>query len=206
LGGGALLFCLKFSNHILFSFYTHNSIHAENPTSTKVNVTFYDMFRMSEQAEKKKGKKKSSGKELVAEVNKVETLEGKQCNCIFWSPAGRTIILAALGDAASGTLEFYDVDNKSLVIKEHYRANQVLWDPSGRTLATTVSQPIGGGHFKFAMDNGFIIWSFQGKQISQQSFETFYQFSFVSKRQEERERVVLHSGLLWRVLRRLGQI
>lgn len=172
------MFCLKFSNHILFSFYTHNSIHAENPTSTKVNVTFYDMFRMSEQAEKKKGKKKSSGKELVAEVNKVETLEGKQCNCIFWSPAGRTIILAALGDAASGTLEFYDVDNKSLVIKEHYRANQVLWDPSGRTLATTVSQPIGGGHFKFAMDNGFIIWSFQGKQISQQSFETFYQFQW----------------------------
>lgn len=155
----------------------HHSIHAENPTSTKVNVTFYDMFRMSE-PEKKKGKKKSSGKDIVAEVNKVETLEGKQCNCIFWSPAGRTIILAALGDSASGTLEFYDVDNKSLVIKEHYRANQVLWDPSGRTLATTVSQPIGGGHFKFAMDNGYIIWSFQGKQISQQSFETFFQFQW----------------------------
>jgi translation initiation factor 3 subunit B len=152
-------------------------IHAENPTSTKVNVTFYDMFRTSE-PDKKKGKKKSSGKDIVAEVNKVETLEGKQCNCIFWSPAGRTIILAALGDSASGTLEFYDVDNKSLVIKEHYRANQVLWDPSGRTLATTVSQPIGGGHFKFAMDNGYIIWSFQGKQISQQSFETFYQFQW----------------------------
>ncbi|KAL7457271.1 hypothetical protein ACHAWC_009437 [Mediolabrus comicus] len=152
-------------------------IHAENPTSTKVNVSFYDMFRMSE-PEKKKGSKKSKEKQLVAEVNKVETLEGKQCNCIFWSPAGQTIVLAALGDSASGTLEFYDVDNKSLTIKEHYRANQVLWDPSGRSLATTVSQPIGGGHFKFAMDNGYIIWSFQGKQISQKSFETFYQFQW----------------------------
>ena len=182
---GARLCFIRLSNSTCFvppSFFanTHtNRIHAENPTSTKVNVTFYDMFRMSE-PEKKKGSKKSASKEkqLVAEVNKVETLEGKQCNCIFWSPAGHTIVLAALGDSASGTLEFYDVDNKSLTFKEHYRANQVLWDPSGRSLATTVSQPIGGGHFKFAMDNGYIIWSFQGKQISQQSFETFYQFQW----------------------------
>ena len=153
-------------------------IHAENPTSTKVNVTFYDMFKTIE-LEKKKGKK-GGGKEkqIVAEVNLVETLEGKQCNCIFWSPAGRTVILAALGDSASGTLEFYDVDSKTLVIKEHYRANQVLWDPSGRTVATTVSQPIGGGHFKFAMDNGYILWTFQGKQLSQASFEAFYQFQW----------------------------
>ena len=134
------------------------------------------MFRTSE--EKKKGKKKAETSN-IAEVNKVETLEGKQCNCIFWSPAGRTIILAALGDSSSGTLEFYDCENKTLVIKEHYRANQVLWDPSGRSVATTVSQPIGGGHFKFAMDNGYILWTFQGKQLCQpQSFETFYQFQW----------------------------
>ncbi|KAL3817721.1 hypothetical protein ACHAXA_002481 [Cyclostephanos tholiformis] len=163
-------------------------IHAENPTSTKVNVTFYDMYKTTE-LEKKKGvggNKKGGGvggggnkeKQVVAEVNLVETLEGKQCNCIFWSPAGRTVILAALGDSASGTLEFYDVDSKTLVIKEHYRANQVLWDPSGRTVATTVTQPIGGGHFKFAMDNGYILWTFQGKQLSQSSFEAFYQFTW----------------------------
>jgi translation initiation factor 3 subunit B len=135
------------------------------------------MFRVSSEVEKKKIKK-SSDKQIISEVNKVETLEGKQCNCIFWSPAGRTIILASLGDSASGTLEFYDVENKTLTIKEHYRANQVLWDPSGRALATTVSQPIGGGHFKFAMDNGYILWTFQGKQLSQASFETFYQFQW----------------------------
>jgi len=153
-------------------------IHAENPTSTKVNVTFYDMFKTLE-PDKKKGKKGGSKeKQIVAEVNLVETLEGKACNCIFWSPAGRTIILAALGDSAAGTLEFYDVESKTLVIKEHYRANQVLWDPSGRTACTTVSQPIGGGHFKFAMDNGYMLWSFQGKQLAQASFEHFYQFQW----------------------------
>lgn len=155
-------------------------IHAENPSSTKVSVSFYDMNKKTEQTivSKKGAKKGQKHTQIVTvkELNKVRTLEGKQCNFIFWSPAGQTIILASLGDSASGTLEFYDVNNESLVIKEHYRANQVLWDPAGRTVATCVSQPVGGGHFKFAMDNGYVLWSFQGKQLYQQSFETFYQF------------------------------
>ncbi|KAL7465776.1 hypothetical protein ACHAXS_006097 [Conticribra weissflogii] len=155
-------------------------LHAENPTSTKVNVTFYDMWKQVDPDKKTNNSSGSGNKQpqLLAEVTKVHTLENKQCNCLFWSPAGRTILLAALGDSASGTLEFYDVDSRSLTVKEHYRANQVLWDPSGRTVATTVSQPIGGGHFKFAMDNGYILWTFQGKQIHQASFETFYQFQW----------------------------
>jgi translation initiation factor 3 subunit B len=112
----------------------------------------------------------------IPEVNLLETLEGKQVNFISWSPAGNVIIMASLGDSASGTLEFYDVVTKSLVVKEHYRANQVIWDPAGRSVASIVSQPIEGGNFKFAMDNGYILWSFQGKQLYSQSEETFYQF------------------------------
>jgi len=154
-------------------------IHAENPSSTKVDVSFYDMMKKNESAGGKKGGKKSQKQAtVVAELNKVETLSGKQCNCLFWSPAGSTILMAGLGDSASGTLEFYNVDNSSLTIKEHYRANQVVWDPDGRSVATCVSQPVEGGHFKFAMDNGYILWSFQGKQLYQQSFETFYQFQW----------------------------
>ena len=151
-------------------------IHAENPSASKVDVSFYDMKKQAET----KGKKGKGGTqtELISELNKVETLQGKQCNFLFWSPAGTNIIMASLGDSASGTLEFYDVDNKTMVVKEHYRANQVLWDPSGRSVATIVSQPVEGGHFKFAMDNGYILWSFQGKQLCQQSFETFYQFQW----------------------------
>lgn len=152
-------------------------IHAENPSSTKVDVSFYDMMKKND-APAKKGKKASQAKTVISELNKIETLEGKQCNCLFWSPAGGTILMAGLGDSASGTLEFYNVDSKSLTVKEHYRANQVLWDPDGRSVATCVSQPVEGGHFKFAMDNGYILWSFQGKQIYQQSFETFYQFQW----------------------------
>jgi translation initiation factor 3 subunit B len=158
-------------------------IHAENPSSTKVDVSFYDMMKKVPEStisvNKKGGKPaKAQQKQMtsIPELNKIRTLEGKGCNVLFWSPAGTTILMASLGDSASGTLEFYNVDQNSLVVKEHYRANQVIWDPAGRTVATCVSQPVEGGHFKFAMDNGFILWSFQGKQLYQQSFETFYQF------------------------------
>lgn len=148
-------------------------IHAENPNSTKVNVSFYDMNKLTTTTKNKK-----TETNIVKEVNLSHTLTGKQVNTLFWSPAGQNIIMASLGDSASGALEFYDVSNKSLTVKEHYRANQILWDPSGRTLATVVSQPIGGGHFKFSMDNGYILWSFQGKQLHQTSFETFYQLQW----------------------------
>jgi translation initiation factor 3 subunit B len=157
-------------------------IHAENPSSTKVNVSFYDMMKAADPPAATVGVKKNkkaaapAGPTHIPELNKVEMLEGRQCTGIFWSPAGSNIILASLGDAASGTLEFYNVDDKTIVMKEHYRANQVIWDPAGRTVATVVSQPIEGGHFKFAMDNGYILWSFQGKQLYQKSFEAFYQF------------------------------
>ena len=156
-------------------------IHAENPTATKVKVSFYDMFKpnAAEAASIKSvvgAAKKKGPTRRVPELHHIETLENKQCNCIFWSPAGATILMASLGDSASGTLEFYDVNSKNLVVKEHYRANQVAWDPAGRSVATCVTQPIEGGHFKFAMDNGYVLWSYQGKQLYQQSFETFYQF------------------------------
>jgi translation initiation factor 3 subunit B len=151
-------------------------IHAENPNAAKVKVSFYDMMKTEETVTGIVGAKQAKTKSRVPELHLIETLEGRQCNFISWSPAGHVIIMASLGDSASGTLEFYDVSSKSLVIKEHYRANQLLWDPAGRSVASVVSQPIEGGSFKFAMDNGYVLWSFQGKQLYQESFEAFYQF------------------------------
>jgi len=127
---------------------------------------------------KTKPSKQLSNKTHIPELNKLQTLHNKLCNCLFWSPAGDVILLAGLGESASGSLEFYDLQDKTLVVKEHYRANAVLWDPSGRSVASVVSQPIEGGHFKFAMDNGYILWSFQGKQLFQRSYENFYQLQW----------------------------
>jgi len=107
------------------------------------------------------------------------------------------MIMAGLGDSASGKIKFYDV-NKHVIMaeKEHYCDNEVLWDPSGRTIATAVVQPIGGGHFKFAMDNGYMLWTFQGKQICQKSYETFYQFQWRPRRQllkkEQKDLIIIH--------------
>jgi translation initiation factor 3 subunit B len=178
-------------------------IHAESPTASKVKVSFYDMKKKTTAdptagvvgltGAGKAGKKGGTTK-IVAELNLVETLDGRQCNTLFWSPAGSTIIMASLGEAASGTLEFYDVDTRTMVVKEHYRCTHVQWDPSGRTVATAVAQPLEGSSFKFAMDNGYILWSFQGKQLYQQSYETFYQFlwrpreSLLSKSEIEKVR------------------
>jgi translation initiation factor 3 subunit B len=112
-------------------------IHAENPGASKVNVSFYDMMKQGETVAVKNKKGTTQKETTVPELNLVETLGGRQCNVIFWSPAGSTMLMASLGDTASGTLEFYDVDSKTMVVKEHYRANQVLWDPSGRSVATS---------------------------------------------------------------------
>jgi translation initiation factor 3 subunit B len=158
-------------------------IHAENPQAAKVKVSFYDMMKLEDAPPTVVGMKTvKKPRNKISEINLLETLEGRQVNFLSWSPAGSVIIMASLGDNASGTLEFYDVVSKSMVVKEHYRANQVIWDPSGRSVASVVSQPIEGGNFKFAMDNGYILWSFQGKQLYQQSFETFYQFIWRPRR------------------------
>jgi translation initiation factor 3 subunit B len=163
-------------------------IHAENPSAAKVKVSFYDMIKLEDTTPTVPGLKAvKKQRSRIPELNLLETLEGKQVNFISWSPAGNVIIMASLGDSASGTLEFFDVVSKSMVVKEHYRANQVVWDPSGRSVASIVSQPIEGGNFKFAMDNGYILWSFQGKQLFSQSEETFYQFLW-------RPRMTLLSG------------
>ena len=149
-------------------------IHGETLKDVRLNVSFYDMNKTTVTT---KGKK--TVVEETKELNLLVTLKEKNCTAVKWSPAGGNVVMAGLGANSSGSLEFYDVDNQHLVAtKEHYRMNAIFWDPSGRTIASCVTQDIGGGHFKFQMDNGYILWTFQGKQLHQQSFETFYQFAW----------------------------
>ena len=151
-------------------------VHAENISSTRTSVSFYDMNKTIEPTTVK-GKKTPAS--VALELNHVTTLQDRQCNQVYWNPMGGIIVLAGLGETASGTLEFYDVDAKeTCATREHYRATDVSWDPSGRTLATCVVQPIQGAYFKFQMDNGYMLWSFQGKQLQQLSIENFYQFAW----------------------------
>ncbi|KAH8065378.1 hypothetical protein JL720_12794 [Aureococcus anophagefferens] len=113
-----------------------------------------------------------------AELTHLVTLENRSCNSIHWSPMGTQVVLAGTGDAFNGALEFYDCDAKWSKHVEHYRANAVEWDPSGRIVATGVLQPLEGAFFKFQMDNGYKLWTFQGSVYHEVAYENFYQFAW----------------------------
>ncbi len=129
----------------------------------KPNVSFYSMLGGD-------GKKQ--------ELAHLVTLENRTANSIHWSPMGTQVVLAGTGDAFNGALEFYDCDAKWSKQVEHYRANAVEWDPSGRIVATGVLQPLEGAFFKFQMDNGYKLWTFQGNVYHEVAYENFYQFAW----------------------------
>jgi translation initiation factor 3 subunit B len=127
----------------------------------KLNVSFFTMCG---------GKGKN-------ELEKLYTLEGKSANHLYWSPMGNLLILAGLGDGMNGALEFWDADNQtSLGEKEHYKCTHVEWDPSGRMVATSVAQPLENFNYKYQMDNGFKIWSFQGQLLKDEAKDKLFQF------------------------------
>ena len=49
---------------------------------------------------------------------------------------------------------------------------------TGRTLCTAAVLATDGAFFKFQMDNGYKIWTFQGELLNDVSKEAFYQFSW----------------------------
>ncbi|RZR94433.1 hypothetical protein BHM03_00023120 [Ensete ventricosum] len=65
-------------------------------------------------------------------VSKLTTLKAKQANALYWSPAGRYIVLAGL-KGFNGQLEFYNVDElETMATGEHFMATDIEWDPTGR--------------------------------------------------------------------------
>eukprot|EP00123_Amoebidium_parasiticum_P007701 comp18298_c0_seq1/m.19342 comp18298_c0_seq1/g.19342 ORF comp18298_c0_seq1/g.19342 comp18298_c0_seq1/m.19342 type:complete len:664 (-) comp18298_c0_seq1:915-2906(-) len=126
-------------------------IHGE---TGKLCVSFYQM---------------QQGKE-GGKVAKLHTAEKKTVNHLFWSPKGRYIVLAGLRNM-QGVLEFWDTtENLCMNTGEHFMATDVEWDPTGRYVATSVS------YWRHQMENGYKIWSFQGRQLYNESLEKFYQF------------------------------
>ena len=68
----------------------------------------------------------------VNRVSKLTTIKGRQADALFWSPAGKFIVLAGL-KGFNGQLEFYNVDDlETMATTEHPMATDVMWDPIGR--------------------------------------------------------------------------
>ena len=61
----------------------------------------------------------------LSKFNLEETLEGKQCKCTLWSPAGSIVIFAALGDlASSGNMPIKGLLHKQL--NQRYQRETML--------------------------------------------------------------------------------
>ncbi|CAI0413995.1 unnamed protein product [Linum tenue] len=104
-------------------------------------------------------------------VSKLTTLKGKQANALFWSPSGHYVILAGM-KGFNGQLEFYNVDElETMATAEHFMATDVDWDPTGRYVATAVTS------VHHEMENGFNIWSFNGKLLYRTLKDHFFQAS-----------------------------
>lgn len=75
----------------------------------------------------------------AAGVTRVGTAPNQQATTLFWSPAGKFLVLAGL-KALNGQLCFFSADEfEVLSAGEHFMATDVAWDPIGRYVATAVT-------------------------------------------------------------------
>merc|ERR1711892_704553 len=69
-----------------------------------------------------------------------------------------------------GQLEWVDVNAMQTIGEaEHFMCSDIEWDPTGRFVATSVS------HWRHQMENGYNIWTSQGRQLKHQRQDKFYQ-------------------------------
>lgn len=125
------------------------SIIHSNDTNTRPDISFYSMEG--------------------TQFKHLKTLEKRPANHLFWSPRGHHIALAGLRNF-NGALEFFDVDElETLGSAEHAMATELEWDPTGRFVASAASA------WRHQLENGYCLWSFQGRLIQKVLKDKFYQ-------------------------------
>jgi len=108
-------------------------------------------------------------------------LPSNSFNNFFWAPEGQYFVCAATGH---GDLLFGGVtaDNKLEILHkdEHFMLTDVSWDPSSRYVLTAVAQPMQSdmGGFKYSMEAGYSLWTFQGRKLFQQQKEKLWHVSW----------------------------
>jgi len=148
---------LSKDNVIAFSFEPGGTrfaiIHADATQSTgKPNVSIYNIERLK--------------------IVLLKTFEQRLANHLYWSPAGRYLLIAGLKQM-NGQLEFLDVETMESIAKDtHQLCTDVAWDFTGRFVASYVS------NWKTRGENGFIIWSCRGRKIYSLNKDPFFQLSW----------------------------
>merc|ERR1712151_1365070 len=111
----------------------------------------------------------------------VTPLPSNSFNNLYWAPDGQYFVVASLGN---GDLLFGGVtpDNKLEILHkdEHFMLTEVSWDPSSRYVLTSVTQPMQNelGGFKYSMEAGYAIWTFQGRLLHRQQKEKLWQVAW----------------------------
>lgn len=125
-------------------------IHGENP---RICASFYQLEER-----------------VLGKVTLLKSLEKKTCNTISWAPTGQFCVIAGLR-SMNGIFEFIDTaDMSTMNTGEHYMATDVEWDPTGRFVMTAVSW------WAHKVDNGYFLWSFQGKVLQRHALDQFCHF------------------------------
>lgn len=108
-------------------------------------------------------------------------LPSNSFNNFFWAPEGQYFVVVAIGqgDLLFGGLTEH---NKLEILHkdEHFMLTDVSWDPSSRFVITAVTQPMQNeiGGFKYSMEAGYAIWTFQGRVLYRQQKEKLWQISW----------------------------
>jgi len=100
----------------------------------------------------------------------IKTFEQRLANHLYWSPAGRYLVLAGL-KTMNGQLEWIDTESLESSAKEvHQLCTDVVWDYTGRFVASYVSA------WRNKNENGFVIWNCRGKRVYHLNKDPFFQF------------------------------
>jgi len=134
-------------------------LHGEPP---RLDVSFYSMGKATDKS---------------PQVTLLHKIEKKAINEIRWSPQGTNVILAGLRNL-NGSLGWWSCTEKELVQTgedEHFMCTDIEWDPTGRYVATSVQA------LRHNMENGYNIWSSQGRLIIKQSIDHFQKLQWRSR-------------------------
>lgn len=111
-------------------------------------------------------------------------LPSSSFNEVVWAPEGQYFIVASKsvtgGASSSGDLLFAGLttDNKLEIFhkNDHYMLTDIQWDPSSRYVLTAVTQPVSNDQqgYKYSMEAGYSIWTFQGRNLIRQPKEKLY--------------------------------
>ncbi|KAK8821674.1 hypothetical protein WA556_002121 [Blastocystis sp. ATCC 50177/Nand II] len=127
------------------------------------NVSFYSVYRQK-------------GGERVNETCLLYTVTNKPCNNLFWSPMGNYLLIAGLGTALKGRLEFWDVTAQaSLKEQEHFSCTNVEWSPNGHFCVTSSCYNTSN---KQDYENGYDVWDNRGERVFHTRLPRFISLQF----------------------------